>query len=199
MRKAGLAVATIGLLLAAAGCVKIGSEPPARLLSIASDSQVAAGVAASSASESALFLDVPNVPKSLATPRVAVRENSTSFAYVKDALWVDTPAKQFQSLLSETVRARSNVLVLDPGQYLARAGYILNGDLVEFGVDAVRQQAVVTFDATMFSPDGLTVTRQRFTASAPLSRIDAESVAPAISEAANEVAIAVADWVAGRT
>ncbi|MBU0556243.1 MAG: membrane integrity-associated transporter subunit PqiC [Alphaproteobacteria bacterium] len=199
MRKAGLAVAAIGLLLAASGCVKIGSEPPARLLSIASASQVAAGVAASSASESALFIDVPNVPKSLATPRVAVRENSTSFAYVKDALWVDTPAKQFQSLLSETVRARSNVLVLDPGQYLARAGYILNGDLVEFGVDAVRQQAVVTFDATMFSPDGLTVTRQRFTASAPLSRIDAESVAPAISEAANEVAIAVADWVAGRT
>ncbi|MCW2336413.1 cholesterol transport system auxiliary component [Sphingobium sp. B2D3A] len=199
MRKAARAALITGLLISAAGCVKFGAEPPDRLLAIASTATVPAGVSASSASESALFIDVPNVPKALATPRVAVRENSTSFAYVKDAIWVDTPARQFQSLLSETIRSRSNILVLDPGQYLARTGYILNGDLVEFGIDATRREAVVTFDATMLSPDGLTVTRQRFTASAPVSRIDADGVAPAISAAANDVANAVATWVSSRT
>ncbi|MCW2348850.1 MULTISPECIES: ABC-type transport auxiliary lipoprotein family protein [unclassified Sphingobium] len=199
MRNAARAALITGLLISAAGCVKFGAEPPDRLLAIASTATVPAGVSASSASESALFIDVPNVPKALATPRVAVRENSTSFAYVKDAIWVDTPARQFQSLLSETIRSRSNILVLDPGQYLARTGYILNGDLVEFGIDATRREAVVTFDATMLSPDGLTVTRQRFTASAPVSRIDADGVAPAISAAANDVANAVATWVSSRT
>ncbi|MCW2363440.1 MULTISPECIES: ABC-type transport auxiliary lipoprotein family protein [Sphingobium] len=199
IRKAARAALITGLLISAAGCVKFGAEPPDRLLAIASTATVPAGVSASSASESALFIDVPNVPKALATPRVAVRENSTSFAYVKDAIWVDTPARQFQSLLSETIRSRSNILVLDPGQYLARTGYILNGDLVEFGIDATRREAVVTFDATMLSPDGLTVTRQRFTASAPVSRIDADGVAPAISAAANDVANAVATWVSSRT
>lgn len=190
----------IGLaLLATAGCVKLGSEPPARLLTIASDARVEAGVAASTSSEGALFIDEPSVPKSLATPRVAVRDSATSIAYVKDALWADTPARQFQALLTETVRSRSNVLVLDPAQYLARTGHVLNGTLVEFGIDALSQQAIVTFDATMLSPDGQTMTRQRFTASVPVSRIDANSVAPAISAAANQVAVAVSDWIASRT
>jgi len=185
-------------LLVTAGCVRIGSDPPDRLLTIASTAQAPAGVAASSLSENALFIDEPSVPKALATPRVAVRASGTTYAYVKDALWVDTPARQFQSLLAETVRTRSNRLVLDPGQYLARTGHVLNGDLLEFGVDAARQEAVVTFDASMLSPDGQSVTHQRFTASAPVSRVDAQSVAPAISAAANQVAVAVADWIASQ-
>jgi cholesterol transport system auxiliary component len=190
--KAALIVA----LLASAGCVRIGTKPPSRLLTIASSSQVEAGVPASASRDEALFIDEPSVPQSLATPRVAVRATDTTMAYVADAVWVDTPSRQFQALLSETVRARSNILVLDPEQYLARAGRVLNGSLVEFGIDAARQQAVVTYDATMASPDGLKIKRQRFTASAPVSRIDADSVAPAISAAANQVAVAVSDWIA---
>jgi cholesterol transport system auxiliary component len=45
------------------------------------------------------------------------------------------------------------------------------------------------------SMDGQSVKRQRFSASVPVSAIDADSVAPAISRAANQVAESVADWV----
>lgn len=182
-------------LAATAGCVSFGAKPPPRLLTIASDVKAPAGVASSSPSASAIFVDQPSVPKALATPRVAVRASSTAVAYVKDAVWVDFPARQFQSLLAETIRVRSNRLVLDPDQYLANSGHILKGDLTEFGVDASTNQAVVTYDASILSPNGQTVTHQRFTASAPIGKIDANSVAPAINQAANQVAIAVADWI----
>jgi cholesterol transport system auxiliary component len=72
---------------------------------------------------------------------------------------------------------------------------MLEGNLLEFGVDAAKRSAVVTYDASLMSPDGLRLTRQRFSASVPVDEIDASSVAPAISQAANEVATAVADWI----
>ena len=138
---------------------------------------------------------MPVVPRAIATLRVAVRDSANSFAYVKDALWVDAPSRQFQGVLAETVRVRTGRLVLDPGQFLARRGQMLEGTLLEFGVDATRMHAVVTYDATLMTHDGQQVTRQRFSASVPVNRIDAANVAPAISQAANEVATAVADWV----
>ena len=193
-RMAGLLVATIAALLST-GCVRIGAKPPGTLLTISAQAEAPAGETLAAASQQALFIDLPTVPRAIASSRVAVRDSATSFAYVKDALWVDAPARQFQSVLAETVRVRTGRLVLDPGQYLARRGQVLEGRLLEFGVDAAARRAVVTYDATLASPDGQQVQRQRFSASTPLSRIDANSVAPAISQAANEVATAVADWI----
>jgi len=175
--------------------VRLGAKPPSTLLTITSQAAAPAGEALSATSQQALFVDMPVVPRAIATLRVAVRDSANSFAYVKDASWVDTPARQFQGVLAETIRVRSGRLVLDPGQYLARRGQMLEGNLLEFGVDAAKMSAVVTYDATLMAPDGQQVTRQRFTAAVPVSRIDAVSVAPAISQAANEVATAVADWV----
>lgn len=192
----GRTLLVLALAAATAGCVSFGGKAPPRLLTIASDVRAHAGVASTTPSASAIFVDVPSVPKALATPRVAVRESSTAFAYVKDAIWVDLPARQFQSVLAETIRVRSNRLVLDPDQYLASSGHILKGDLTEFGVDASTNRAVVTYDASIRSPNGETVTHQRFTASVPIGKIDANSVAPAINQASNQVAIAVADWIA---
>jgi cholesterol transport system auxiliary component len=194
-RLAALLLGPAAASLALGGCVRFGSEPPARLLTIASEAVVPAGVAVSGASERALFIDTPAVPKALATLRVAVRTDGNSYAYVKDALWVDMPARQFQTVLSDTLRAGGARLVLDPGQYLPRTGHVLQGELVEFGIDAARSRAVVTYDASMLAPDGQSLTRQRFTAAVPVARIDAQSVAPAISAAANQVAVAVADWI----
>lgn len=194
-RSVGRTLTVLALAAATAGCVSFGGEAPPRLLTIASDVKAPAGVASTTPSANAIFVDQPSVPKALATPRVAVRASSTAFAYVKDAVWVDLPARQFQSLLAETIRVRSNRLVLDPDQYLASSGHILKGDLTEFGVDAATNQAIVTYDASIRSPDGETVTHQRFTASVPIGKIDAESVAPPINQAANQVAIAVADWI----
>ena len=185
----------LALAAATAGCVSFGGKAPPRLLTIASDAKAPAGVTSTTPSASAIFVDQPSVPKALATPRVAVRESSTAFAYVKDAIWVDLPARQFQSLLAETIRVRSNRLVLDPDQYLASSGHILKGNLTEFGVDASTNQAVVTYDASIRSPNGETVTHQRFTASVPIGKVGADTVASPINQAANQVAIAVADWI----
>jgi cholesterol transport system auxiliary component len=193
-RAAGLLILIAGLALAT-GCVRIGSKPPERLLMITTAASAPAGETLSGTTGGALFVDSPAVPRSIATVRIAVRDGENSISYVKDALWADTPARQFQGMLAETVRTRAGRLVLDPGQYLARRGQMLEGNLVEFGIDAIKRQAVVTYDASLMSLDGLSVQRQRFSAFVPVATIDANSVAPAISDAANQVASAVADWL----
>ena len=182
-------------LVMTSGCVRIGTKPPERLLAITSQSAAPAGELLSGAIDQALFVDLPAVPRSIATLRVAVRSGENSFAYVKDALWVDLPSRQFQGMLAEAIRTRTGRLVLDPGQYLARRGQILEGNLLEFGIDAARRQAIVTYDASLMAHDGQSVIRQRFTANVPVSDINADTVAPAISEAANQVSAAVADWI----
>jgi len=193
-RMAGLLLASIAALLST-GCVRIGAKPPSTLLTISTQAEAPAGETVTATREQALFIDLPTAARAITSLRVAVQDSPTSFAYVKNALWVDSPARQFQSVLAETVRVRTGRLVLDPGQFLARRGQVLEGNLLEFGVDAASKRAVVTYDATLASPDGQQVMRQRFSAAVPLSRIDANSVAPAISQAANEVATAVADWI----
>ncbi len=191
-----LGLAALGLLLAStAACVRLGNKPPEQLLAIASDARLAAGATQSGAAQSALFVERPDVPKAIQTQRVAVRASATSYAYVPKALWVDTPASQFQALLGETIAARTGRLVLDPGQYPAQIGQILHGELIEFGIDAPGNRAVVTFDASLLGQDGTTVRRQRFSATRPVARIEAGAVAAPISAAANEVATQVADWL----
>ena len=188
--------AALGLLfLGTTACVRIGAKPPERLLGISSDARVAPGTSQSASAQSALFVELPDVPKTIATQRVAVRARAKAYAYVPEALWADTPARQFQTLLRETITARTGRLVLDPGQYLAQSNQILHGDLMEFGIDAASNRAIVTFDASLLAPDGQTVRRQRFSASRPVSAIDAEHVAGPISAAANEVAAQIADWL----
>jgi len=182
-------------LIATSGCVSFGAKPPAQLLAIAPQNVVPAGQTLSGSTDASLFVDLPATPREIATTRVAVRAGPTSYAYVKDAAWIDSPARQFQALLGETIRARLGRLVLDPGQFLARRGQVLEGTLVDFGIDAASRTAVVTYDATLMAPDGQSVTRQRFTASVPVAKIDSMSVAPAIDRAANEVAVAVSDWI----
>lgn len=193
-RAAGLLLLGAAVLMSA-GCVRFGGEAPRTLLTITSDALEPAGESVTATSQTALFVELPTSSKAIATLRVAVRDSETSFAYVKEALWVDLPTRQFQGLLSETIRTRASRLVLDPSQYLARPSQMLEGSLREFGVDAMTHRAVVTYDASLLSPDGQKVTRQRFTAAVPIGKIDAATVAPAISKAANQVAAAVADWV----
>ena len=191
-----LGLAALGLILTAAtGCVKLGAEPPERLLGIATEARVASGADQSAAAKTAFFVEMPNVPKAIATQRIAVRADANGYAYVPKALWVDTPAHQFQSLLGETIAAKTGRLVLDPGQYVAQASQVLHGELIEFGVDAPGNRAVVTYEASLISTDGQTVRRQRFSASRPVAKIDANNVAAPISAAANQVASEVADWI----
>lgn len=175
------------------GCVSFGGKPPPTLLTVGSEARIAPGTLSRGGTGTVTIIE-PDVPKVLNTVRVAVRSGDTSFAYVPKAVWADTPRNLFRALLAETVAARNGVLVLDPGQFSADPGRRLSGDLVEFGIDATTKKAVVTFDASLTGKDGL-ITKRRFSASAPVSDIDADSVAPAIGSAANIVAAQVADWL----
>jgi len=182
-----LSVAVLG------GCVRFGAKPPAALMTIQSAAKVAPGTVAE-ASQGVVTIIEPDVPKALMTVRVAVHTGDNSFAYIPKAYWVDTPRNLFRAVLAETVAARNGVLVLDSGQFSAAAGKRVTGDLVEFGVDARSRQAIVTFDAAVMDKSSVT-TKRRFTASAPVGAITAEGAAPAIQDAANQVAVQVADWL----
>lgn len=185
----------VGLMSVAllGGCVRFGAKPPASLLTIASSLRVAPGTVAQGSSGVVTIIE-PDVPKALATVRVAVQTGVNSFAYVPKAYWVDTPRNLFRAVLAETVAARNSVLVLDSGQFAANPGKRLTGDLVEFGIDAQARQAVVTYDAALIGAGGV-ISKRRFTATSPVSAIDSTTVAPAISAASNAVAVQVADWL----
>ena len=189
--------AALALILTLPGCISIGGKPPAQLLSLDAAQKVAPGTVRSAASGTSITVADPEAPKLLDTVRVPVRTTPTSLAYVTDVQWADTPRHLFQRLLSETIAATSNRIVLDPGQYSADAGQRLMGELVEFGLDEASNSAIVTFDAILAGPGGTAITRQRFTASVPVgAKITATRVGGPLNSAANKVATDVAAWLA---
>lgn len=196
-RKQAAMSAALALILILPGCISIGGKPPAQLLSLDAAQKVAPGTVRSAASGTSITVADPEAPKLLDTVRVPVRTTPTSLAYVTDVQWADTPRHLFQRLLSETIAATSNRIVLDPGQYSADAGQRLMGELVEFGLDEASNSAIVTFDAILAGPGGTAITRQRFTASVPVgAKITATSVGAPLNSAANKVATDVAAWLA---
>ncbi|KQM96723.1 MULTISPECIES: ABC-type transport auxiliary lipoprotein family protein [unclassified Sphingomonas] len=182
------------LLLPLAACIRFGAEPPAALLTLAPATAIPAGQTQSSAGTKSITVQVPVVPQELAVTRVPVQSSDTSIAYVKEAQWVEPPARLFARLLSDTLTARSGMVVLSPRQGFTDPGAQLSGELREFGIDATRSEAVVTFDATLQRVGATTFEKRRFTARVPVAAIDATTVGPAINQAANTVAAAVADW-----
>lgn len=190
-----LSVLGAGVALALSGC-SIGGKPPPFLLTMTPVAVPDAGTARAATDANRLTILEPSAPAALRTARVPVMADRTSVAYVKDAAWTDYPARLFQQLLSETVRARTTRLVLDADQSLTAPGETLTGELLAFGIDAARGQAVVTYVATRVGRGGAAVTQRRFEAREPIAAIEARGAGAALSNAANRVAIEVADWVA---
>ncbi len=186
----------IGLVaLPLAGCISFGAKPPEALLSLSATEQVPVGQAQSSAGARTITIQVPNVPQALATNRVPVQASATDIAYVKDAQWVEPPARQFARLLSDTVTARTGRVVMSGAQSLADPGARLAGELRMFGVDAGTREAVVTYDAALVRDEGGALEKRRFEARVPVSAIETGPVGVALNQAANQVAGEVADWV----
>jgi cholesterol transport system auxiliary component len=142
----------------------------------------------------AVTIRVPEIAKELRTTRVPVQIAPTQVQYVTDLEWVDTPDRLFQSLLSETVRRTTGRLVLSPDQSTIDPGTVVTGSLQSFGYDAQRGVVAVRYDAAIASGDS--VRSRSFTAEVP-SDGTAGSVAPALNQAANEVATEVAQWIGG--
>lgn len=194
LKFAAFALLPIGLALSA--CVSFGAAPPASLLNLTADRAPTPGDGArSSAVADTLTVLIPTVPQALRTPRVPVQTGATAIAYVKDAVWVEPPARLFQRLLSETIAARGNRLVLDESQYVTGPGELLSGELTEFGVNADRMEVVVVYQALRLQRDGNGVIQQRFEAREPVSAIEPALVGAALNSAANKVAGDVAGWV----
>jgi len=193
-RRATALLVAATLALALGGCIRLGAgKPPASLLTLTASQALAPGNGSSGKGEDALVVYDPEVDRTLAVQRVAVTVDPSNVAYLKDALWVERPARLFGALLAETIRARGKQLVFAADDRAALSQRRLTGRLLAMGYDAGSHAVVVRYDAVR-SESGKLATR-RFESRVPVARADAETVGPALNAAANAVAGEVADWI----
>ncbi len=185
-------LAGLGVLSA---CVSFGgAEPPPFLLSLTSDMQVDPGAVRAGPRAGALVVQLPSTPQKLNNVRVPVQTSATGIAYLKEATWIDKPARLFQRLLTETIAAKNNRLVLTAVQAQGKADTYLSGELVNFGLDGPSLTVTVTYDAVKMR-GGEPVEKRRFEASETVFAAEAGPVGEALNSAANKVVLEVADWV----
>lgn len=191
-RKTAFAALAPALLLG--GCISFGEDPPESLLTLTPATTAAAGSVAQGSQANALALVELEVPQSLDVTRVPVQVSDTEIAYLKDAVWVERPARLFRRLVAETIRAQSGRLIIDGDDPGALAVDRIGGTLRAFGYDARTSSVVVVFDAAR-SGEGASVTTKRFEARIPGVPAEVGAVGPALNQAANDVAAQVAEWV----
>jgi cholesterol transport system auxiliary component len=86
-------------------------------------------------------------------------------------------------------------VVLDPKQANLDPGISVSGQLHRMGYDAAEQAVIVRFDGAMSTAGGTRVETRRFEAKVPTSD-DAPNVGAALNQAANQVALEAATWIA---
>ena len=183
------------LALPLGACISFGAKPPAAYLTLQPAETVPVGPVQSSGAAATITIGVPTASQEIAAGRVPVRSNGVAIAYVKDAYWVEQPARLFARLLSDTVTARTGRVVLSGRQSLLDPGAQLTGELRTFGVDADTSEAVVTYDASLLRGTNPVFEKRRFEARVHVAPIEAAPVGAALNQAANQVAAQVADWV----
>lgn len=188
------AALAMSLVIGLSGCVSFGGKAPPTLLVLTADNNVAAGATRSALQTEALVIQTPDVPRKLDTNRVPVQIDASSVAYIKDAVWSDKPARLMQLLLAETVSAKSGNMVLSEVDAGGKAGRFISGSLLEFGIDAATNEAVVVYDAVKITR-GQATEKKRFEARRRVSEIKAATVGTALNAAANDVAGQIAEWV----
>lgn len=187
----------IGAALGLSGCLNLNPDPPELLLTLTpiAEHRALAGAAATGRAEGALVVREPRVVQRLNYARVPVQMTDTAIAYLENAFWVDKPAKLFQQLVTETLRARTDRLVLAEADLGYKALTNLTGQLLDLGYDAPSRSVTVRFDAVLETADGRILTR-RFESTVDDIPPDVSSVGPALNVAANAVAGQIAEWVA---
>jgi cholesterol transport system auxiliary component len=185
------AVAAVLLL---GGCLSLGGKTPEQLIALTPDRTAPAGDIGASPLREALVVIDPEAERRLDVQRVPVQVDDTTVAYLKDATWIERPARQFRRLLAETIRAQGKRLVIEGGDAAEGGKVTLGGRLLDMGYDARSRSVVVRFDALRTDATGRAVSR-RFEAKVEGVEPKVEAVAPALNQAANEVAAKVAVWV----
>lgn len=187
-------IVSVVTALALSGCLSFGATPPPTLMTLNAATPAPVGGGGIVPANSAVTLFTPTVPQELASARVPVRTSTTQFAYIKGAQWVDVPARLFRALLAETVATRTGRAVLEPRDYHLSPGPRLSGRLAAFGVDASGPTAVVTYDA-IIQRDEKAIETKRFEARVPIGSVTVPAARSGLNQAANDVAVQVADWV----
>lgn len=183
--------------LALSGCFGGGSAARELLTLTPAETRPAAAPRTAGQGE-AITVAVPTLPQALRTTRIPVYVSETSIQYLTDGAWVENPGALFARLLGETVAARTGRVVLDPGQYSNDPGTRVTGTLVKFGLDPAAMQVVIVYDAVLArsGANGGVVTN-RFEARLPVAEATPAAVAPALNQAANQLAGEVAAWIGG--
>ena len=173
-----------------------GKKVPPVLLTLTPAAVAPAGTVRSADAGEAVTIDVPVIPKEIATTRVPALAGPTAVAYIKDLQWVETPDRLFQDLVQETVLRTTRRVVLDPKQSSLDPGLKLTGVLSRFGYDAQAGAVIVRYDGALSTAGGTRVETRRFEAQVPADGT-ARSVGPALNTAANQVAAQIAGWIGG--
>lgn len=191
-RLLGFAVAaSLGLT----GCISFGgAEPPESLLTLTPVGVTALDEPREDSGAGALAILTPDVPAKLDVLRVPVAVSDTEIAYLKDAVWVEKPARLFRRLVGENIRANSGMLVLDGEDTPVTPTHYLRGTLLDMTYEASSSEVVVRYEAILTNGSGEVRTR-RFEARENGVLPEARSVGPALNRAANAVAGEVAAWV----
>jgi|KBSSwiStaDraftv2_1062776.scaffolds.fasta_scaffold27948_6 cholesterol transport system auxiliary component len=193
MKRGLILIAASGLALG--GCVSFGGKVPESLLTLSADMERPVGSDGTAAKGATLVVLPPATPQMLVTDRVVVRTSDTAIAYLADARWSDVPARLFSDLLSEVIAARTGRSVLDRRQFGLAPGARLTGRLNAFELNTSKHSVVISYDAALTQGDGQPMRTRRFEAESPTASEKPEAVARALNEAANRLAVEVADWV----
>lgn len=190
MSRAAVLLATVAL----GACVNLGAgKAPAQLYTLSATSHTTADASYVGRPNDALVVAEPDTDRGLATARMVVQVNPTAIAYLKDAYWVERPARLLRNLMADDLRAGGKRLVqLDEDGGIG--GTRLGGRLTAIGYDAHAHAAVIRYDATLTDGKGGVLMR-RFEVSQPDVAPNGSDVAQALNTAANTLADQVAEWV----
>ena len=172
-----------------------GGKTPPTLLTLTPQAALQGEFTRSVSAGQAVTIAVPTIGKELRTVRVPAQVSHMEVAYIEDLQWVDTPDRLFQELLAETVRRTTGRVVLDPKQATLDPGVQVSGQLHKMGYDAAEQAVIVRFDGARSTAGGTRVETRRFEAKVPTTA-DAANVGYALNQAANQVALEAASWIA---
>jgi len=114
---------------------------------------------------------------------------------LKGGLWSASPADLFRGLLAETITVKTGRVVTDPRLLQIQPSTKLAGQVSAFGLDGPGNVVTVIFDATLSHEGSDQIQSRRFSARMPVSSQQPEAVATALNQAANQVAVEVADWI----
>jgi cholesterol transport system auxiliary component len=184
--------APVVLMTALGACVSIGGgKAPAQLYTLTADAKAPSGTQAAFKPADTLVVAEPDTDRGLATARMAVQVSPTAIAYMKEAFWVERPARCC-NLLAEDLRATGKrpVTLDEDGIGTTR----LDGRLLAMGYDAKSHSAVIRYDAVLHHANG-EVTMHRFEVTEPDVSPNGGDLAQALNRAANTLAGQVAEWV----